>query len=130
MSGALASLQNSRPVRAFAFFVFVALAAYVVAQFILGDINSLLYLGLFIGAAIGVVTVLNNWRKGVYLFIAWILFEDLVRKYLGNNMAIYFAKDALVLLLYLSFFRARRVSPAEKFRPPFLVLLLCFIFFG
>jgi hypothetical protein len=113
------------------FLALVMLAAYEVAEFILGgDIDSLLYIGMLIAGAIGVVTVLNDWRKGVYLFLAWILFEDFVRKYLGNNMAIYFAKDVLVLLLYLSFFRARRTNLDERFRPPFLVLLLCFIFFG
>jgi hypothetical protein len=112
-------------------FVFVALAAYEVAQFVLeGDINYLLYLALFIAGAVGTVSVLNNWRKGVYLFISWILLEDFARKYLGNNMGIYFAKDALVLLIYLSYFRARGANPAERFRPPFLVPLICFIFFG
>jgi len=111
--------------------VLVALAAYELAELILGgDINSLIYLGLLIAGAIGVVTVLNDWRKGVYLFLAWILFEDFVRKYLGNNMAIYFAKDVLALLLYLSFFRAQRTNRVERFRPSFLVLLLCFLFFG
>jgi hypothetical protein len=111
--------------------ILVAMVAYEVAELILGgDTNSLLYLGVFIVGAIGVVTVLNDWRKGVYLFVGWILFEDFVRKYLGNNMAIYFAKDVLVLLLYLSFFRARRASPVKRFRPPFLIPLLCFIFFG
>ncbi|MGA3200273.1 MAG: hypothetical protein ABSD89_12860 [Halobacteriota archaeon] len=132
MPGALASIRNPRsPVGAIVSLVLVALAAYELAELILGgDINSLIYLGLLIAGAIGVVTVLNDWRKGVYLFLAWILFEDFVRKYLGNNMAIYFAKDVLALLLYLSFFRAQRTNRVERFRPSFLVLLLCFLFFG
>jgi hypothetical protein len=132
MPGAIASIRNPRsPVFATVFYAVVALAAYEVAQFILGgDTNSIIYLGMFIAGAIGVVTVLNDWRKGVYLFLAWILFEDFVRKYLGNNMAIYFAKDGLVLLLYLSFFRARRTNTVERFRPSFLVPLLCFFFLG
>ena len=132
MPGALASLRSSRsPLRVFASLVLVTLAAYEVAQLILGgDINSLLYVGLFIAGAIGAVTVLNDWRKGVYLFLTWILFEDFVRKYLGNNMAIYFLKDVFALLLYLSFFGAGRINPAERLRPPFLVPLLCFIFLG
>jgi len=109
----------------------MALTAYELAELIIGeDVNSIIYLGLFITALIGVVAVLNDWRKGVYLFLAWILFEDLVRKYLGNNMAIYFAKDALALLLYISFFGALRGRRVERFRPPFLVLLLCFFFIG
>ena len=31
---------------------------------------------------------------GVYLFLAWLLVEDLPRKFLGNDMRLYFAKDA------------------------------------
>src|ERR1700690_738344 len=42
------------------------------------------------------IKILRNWRLGFYSFLIWLLFEDLVRKYLGNNMAIYFAKDVLV----------------------------------
>jgi len=132
MPGALASIRSPRsPVNAFVSLVLVALAAYEVAELILGgDINSLIYLGVFIAGAIGLVTVLNDWRKGVYLFLAWILFEDFVRKYLGNNMAIYFLKDVLASLLYLSFFRAQRTNRVERFRPSFLVPLLCFFFLG
>ena len=82
MREALTSFRSSRgAVWAFVSFVFTALVAYEVAQFVLAeDINYLLYFGLFLAGAIGAVTVLNNWRKGVYLFIAWILFEDIVRK--------------------------------------------------
>jgi hypothetical protein len=132
MPGPLGSIRSTRsPVFALVFFAVMALAAYEVSQFILaGDTNSLIYIAMFIVGAVGVITVLNDWRKGVYFFLAWILFEDFVRKYLGNNMAVYFVKDALVLLVYLSFFRARRNNPVERFRPPFLVLLLCFLFFG
>ena len=132
MHRALASIRSPRsPVFAVVFYALVALAAYEVAQFILrGDMSFLIYLGMFIVGAIGAVNVLNDWRNGVYLFLAWILFEDFVRKYLGNNMAIYFAKDVLALLLYLSFFRAQRNNPVERFRPPFIVPLFCFLFFG
>jgi hypothetical protein len=132
MYKALVSIRNLRsPVFTLVFYALAALAAYEVAQFILTeDISLLMYLGIVIAGAIGAVNVLNDWRKGVYLFVAWILFEDLFRKYLGNNMALYFAKDVLVLLLYLSFFRAQRVNLVERFRPPFIVPLLCFLFFG
>ena len=132
MLGSLGSIRSPRsPVFTLVFFGVMALVAYEVAQFILaGDVGSLIYLVMFIAGAVVIVTVLNDWRKGVYFFLAWILFEDFVRKYLGNNMAVYFAKDAIVFLLYLSFFRARRNNGVERFRPTFLVLLLCFVFFG
>ena len=84
---------------------------------------------LFIGSAF-VVGMLNSWRNGFYFFLAWLLFEDFARKYLGNNMAIYFAKDVLVAVVYLSFFIASRRKEVALFRPPFLVPLLLFIWFG
>src|SRR5215472_12105060 len=74
-----------------AFFVYAAdkAAAYVIA----GDLAGLAYVALgFVGCAF-VVAMLNNWRNGLYFFLAWLLFEDLARKFLGNNMAIFFAKD-------------------------------------
>src|SRR5271165_1828622 len=110
MLGTHSFIRGSRsPVVTILAIILMALTAYELAELIIGeDVNSIIYLGLFITALIGVVAVLNDWRKGVYLVLAWILFEDLVRKYLGNNMAIYFAKDALALLLYISFFGALR----------------------
>ncbi len=77
-------------------------ASYVIAD----DMTGLAYVTLaFVGFAF-VVTMLSDWRNGLYFFLAWLLFEDLVRKFLGNNMAIYFAKDVLAAVVYLSFFVA------------------------
>src|SRR5208282_3096500 len=93
--GTLPSLRVSRnPLVAFGLFAIVIFAAYKAAQAILAnDLTSLGYAALlFVGGAV-VVTILNDWRRGLYFLVAWILFEDFVRKYLGNNMAIYFAKD-------------------------------------
>jgi hypothetical protein len=62
--------------------------------------------------------IISDWRSGVYLFLVWLLFEDLVRKYMGNNMTIYFTKDALVGVTYLAFVKAAR--PRVGFLPPAL----------
>lgn len=72
--------------------------------------------------------IIRDWRSGVYLFFIWLLFEDIVRKYMGNNMAIYFAKDALVGITYLVFFnrscqKVRFLSPIVKFSLGSFVLL-------
>jgi len=109
----------------------VIFAAYKAAGAILADdLNSLALAALlFVGGAV-VIAVLNDWRKGLYLLFAWILFEDFVRKYLGNNMAIYFIKDALAIVLYLSFFRARLAKRVERFRIPFRIPLLLFFWVG
>ena len=105
--------------------------AYELAQDILaGDLTGLLYLALLIVGGVLVMAILNDWRRGLYLLVGWILFEDFVRKFLGNNMAIYFAKDALAIVLYISFFRARLAKRAEKFRIPFRIALLVFIWLG
>ncbi len=127
--GTLPSLRTSRnPLVAFGLFLAVIFLGYKAAAAILaGDLNVLAFAALlFVGGAV-VIAVFNDWRRGLYLLFAWILFEDFVRKYLGNNMVIFFAKDALAIILYLSFFRAKR---AEKFRIPFRIPLLLLFWVG
>jgi len=74
--------------------------------------------------------ILNNWREGFYLFMVWLLFEDLIRKYMGNNMYIFFAKDFLVGATYLSFLLNLQRRREATFRPPFLLALGAFLLFG
>jgi len=83
-------------------------------------------------AALGVAgKTLTDWRSGVYLFLTWLLFEDLVRKYMGNSMYIYFGKDALIGVTYTSLLMARwRGEQTEPFRPPFKYALGLFFLLG
>jgi len=132
MIGSLPSFRFSRsPGLTLVAFIGVLCLAYEVAQLVLeGDITTLVMSGLvFLGLAV-VVAILNDWRRGVYLLLGWILFEDLFRKYLGNNMAVFFTKDILAVVLYISFFAAHRERLVKKFKPPFLIPLLIFIWFG
>src|SRR5438445_9773362 len=77
----------------------IALAAYECADLIVEDhLHTLYYAGLMILGLVALVVILKDWRKGVYAFVAWIAVEDLIRKYLGNDMIIYFAKDFLALV--------------------------------
>lgn len=129
-----APLGSSRNRSLLSITVFLAaiLAAYCSAEVILGsDVErlALALAALGLAAAALAVAVLNDWRRGVYLFFGWLFFEDLFRKFLGNNMAIYFAKDGLLAVVYLSFFRAWRRGKVTSFRPPFLVPLLIFVWF-
>ena len=103
-------------------------AAYQTAQIVLaGDITKLEYVAvLLMGIAVS-LAILKDWRRGLYIFLGWILFEDLVRKYLGNNMVIYFAKDALVVTVYLAFFRGKKATTRGRFKPPFWVPFLIFL---
>ena len=130
--GMLPSLSSSRKqVVGIGFFLVVIFLAYKAAEAILADdLTSMIYAAFLAGGVVVVVAILNDWRRGVYIFFAWIFLEDFVRKFLGNNMAIYFGKDALVVLLYLSFLRAQFTARPEKFRIPFRIPLLVFFWFG
>ena len=95
------------------------LAAWIVA----GSDKNLIMFGLGLAIIAIVVHILNDWRSGVLLFLIWLLFEDLARKYLGNSMVLYFAKDFLVAIAYLSFYFAKRRREVHIFKFPFLVPL-------
>ncbi len=108
-----------------------ALAAYLAAEYVIsGDFTGMAYAGMALVGGVIVIGILNNWRNGVYFFLSWLLFEDFARKFLGNNMAIYFAKDFLGLVVFISFLTAYRRKEVTSFRPPFLVPVLVFIWFG
>jgi len=129
---ALPSLRNSRnPLVALVAVALVLFLAYQAAETILaGDVTNLGYAAVLAIAAVVFIAILNDWRRGLYIFVAWLLFEDFARKFLGNNMAIYFAKDVLVLILYLSFFRAQIRSRERALKVPFKLPLLAFIWLG
>jgi hypothetical protein len=105
--------------------------AYQCAQWVINDdMQGMAFAGLVIVGGAVVIGILNNWRNGVYLFLAWLLFEDFARKFLGNNMAIYFAKDFLLLVVYISFFADCRRRKVKLFKAPFIVPVVVFIWFG
>jgi hypothetical protein len=132
ITSALSSGQFRRgPLLTFGTLVVGAFAAYQSAEYVIsGDITSLVYVGMVVVGGTIVIGILNNWRNGVYFFLSWLLFEDLARKFLGNNMAIYFAKDFLALVVYISFLAAMRRKEVTSFRPPFLGPVLIFVWFG
>jgi hypothetical protein len=101
--------------------------AWTVAHWVANEQTNLLLLT-GVGCVLLAVafTILRNWRAGFYLFVIWLMFEDLIRKYLGNNMAIFFAKDCLAGLSYISLLLAIRRKQAKVFRPPFLLALSLF----
>jgi hypothetical protein len=112
-------------------FAIFFVSAYGLADYVIvGDFVGLSYVGLAVIVGASVIVILNDWRTGTLLFFGWIFFEDFARKYLGNNMAIYFGKDVIVAIVYLSFIMARRRHEAQYFRPPFYIPLLLFFWFG
>jgi hypothetical protein len=94
------------------------------------DFGTLEYATLGFAGLCVAVTILRKWRTGFYLFLVWMLVEDLIRKYLGNNMAIYFAKDILAGLVYISFFAEIRRGREKLFHPPFIMFLMAFVWLG
>ena len=102
------------------------LAAWIVS----GSDQNLIMFGLSLIVVALVVHILNDWRSGVTVFLVWLLFEDLARKYLGNSMTVYFAKDFLVAVAYFSFYFAKRRREVEIFKPPFLIALVLFVALG
>jgi len=110
--------------------VLIALAAYACAYLVIkDDLLTLYYVGLAVLGIVALVAILKNWRAGVYYFVAWIAVEDLIRKFLGNNMIVYFAKDFLAIALYLSFFVARKSTLTKLWRPPFLITFFVFFWY-
>jgi hypothetical protein len=99
------------------------MATWIIA----GSDRMLIMFGLGLVVCALVVHILNDWRSGVLLFMLWLLFEDLARKYLSNSMVVFFAKDLLIGVAYLSFYFAKRRREVAIFKIPFLVPLSIFI---
>jgi len=96
----------------------------------IGDTAFLIYAALGFAACAATVVIMQNWRTGFYIFFVWMMFEDLVRKYMGNGLALFFGKDVLLALIYLSFYAAVRKGREKTFRPPFLFFFSLFFWLG
>jgi len=99
-------------------------------KIVAGDLEGIVFASLVFGACAVGFTILRNWRLGFYLFLIWLLFEDLGRKYLGNNLAMFFGKDLLAALVYIALFVEIRKGREKTFRPPFLLPLAIFVWLG
>ncbi len=86
--------------------------------------------GLLALALLGVLLALRDWRTGVMLLLVWLAFEDLPRKYLGNNLLIFFGKDLLAGAVYVSFLLQLAARRVQLFRASFLVPLSLFMGLG
>lgn len=127
MNLARVSERNKQRLITVAVWLLGAWMAWVVAHWVAEEQTDLLLLRAVGGVLLVVAFVIvRNWRAGFYFFIVWLMFEDLIRKYLGNNMAIFFAKDCLAGLSYISLLLAIRRNQAKLFRPPFLLALSLF----
>jgi hypothetical protein len=130
LSNRIPTIRSQTLVGTSLFFLGLCLAYEIGGKIAAGDLNSLAFITLgFIVCAVA-VTILRNWRAGFYSFLTWLLFEDLARKYMGNSTALFFGKDVLAFLTYLSLFAAVRAGREKAFRPKFLLFLAIFVWLG
>ncbi len=78
------------------------LAWEVGGKIVADDERSLIFGVLIFAGCLVAAMILRNWRTGFYLFFVWMMFEDLFRKYMGNGLALFFGKDILLALVYMS----------------------------
>jgi hypothetical protein len=120
---------DSRRLRAWGLFAGVFVLTWVLAGWIVSG-NSIYLIMAAVASAglVATVVILQEWRAGIFIFLVWLVFEDLIRKYAGNGLFMFFGKDIIVGITYISMLAARRRGQLLTFKPPFLVWLL--IFFG
>src|SRR6202167_2856356 len=112
-------------------FALAMLLAWQIGSVINGkDERALIFAAVGLAGFFVIVTILRNWRTGFYLFLVWMLFEDLFRKYMGNGAALFFGKDILTALVYISLFAEIRLGREKRFRAPFLLFLSFFFLLG
>jgi hypothetical protein len=127
----IGSAWGKRHVQGLVICLMVIGVIWVLTNWIISGSDQMLITSGLVVVLLGVIVqILNDWRAGVLLFLVWLLFEDLARKYLGNNMAVYVAKDVLIGIAYFSFFIAKRNRRVDVFQPPFRLPLLFFFWFA
>ncbi|HET9399898.1 MAG TPA: hypothetical protein VFO34_03020 [Candidatus Acidoferrales bacterium] len=76
------------------------------------------------------LAILQNWRRGIYLFLVWLVFEDFIRKFSGNSTGMFFVKDIIAGMMFISMFAAWRRHRLPVFHPKFAKWLLLFVGLG
>lgn len=105
--------------------------AWMMANWIAGGkTEQIIYVFLAGVVCVTGAVIFQDWRSGFYLFLFWVVCEDLARKYMSNNMAIYFGKDVLVIFIYISLFLSVRRHRDKFLRPPFVMPLIIFFWFA
>jgi len=118
---------DSRLIRTVAFMVGIFFLTWTLANWIIT--NNTIYMAMSILGVLGIVmsmAILKDWRTGLFIFLCWLVLEDMIRKYLGNSVIIFFAKDVILGITYFSMLLARRKNQLLTFRPPFIVGLAIF----
>ena len=130
LSPRIPAIRNQALIGMSLFVLALWLAWVVGGKIVAEDMRSILLAILVFGGCVVVGTALRNWRTGFYLFFVWMLFEDLVRKFMGNSLELFFGKDILLVFVYLALFVEVRRGREKSFRPPFLLFLSLFVWLG
>lgn len=112
------------------FLVSIWMALQVGERIARGDLRTVEFAALAFTGCGAALVILQSWRTGFYFFLAWLLFEDLARKYMSNSVALFFGKDVLAALTFVSLYSAIRRGREKTFRPPFLMPLAIFVWLG
>lgn len=130
LNGRISTLRNQTIV-GFLVFVSGVLIAWRAGETIAaGDLQTVEFAAIGAAALGAALVVLRSWRTGFYFFLGWLLFEDLARKYMNNGVALFFGKDVLAALVYVSLYAAIRKGREKTFRFPFLLPLAVFVWLG
>jgi hypothetical protein len=127
MSNFSTGATDSRLVRTVAMMVGLFLLTYTVSIWVIT--NNKVYMALSVIAVLGLImtmSILKDWRSGLFIFLCWLVLEDMIRKYLGNSLIIFFAKDVIIGITYFSMLLARRKNQLLVFKPPFMFWLAIF----
>jgi hypothetical protein len=95
-----------------------------------GSSIYLILIGVLCTGIVVLISILNDWRIGVFIFLIWLVFEDLIRKFAGNSLFMFFGKDIIIGMVYFSMLVAHRRGRLSVFKPPFLVWLGIFFCLG
>jgi len=127
MNASVRSLSGNRSIHGIVIGLGILAVTWELATWIVAGQDKLLFFaGIGIAVVAATVHIFNNWRSGFYIFVAWLMFEDLARKFLGNNMIIFFAKDFLVAVIYIACLIAKRRRQFDTIRFPFWLPLSVF----
>jgi hypothetical protein len=127
MANFASGVLDTRLVRTIFMLVGLFYFTYTVAQWVITDNTA--YMVLSVIAVLGVImtmAILKDWRSGLVIFLCWLVLEDMIRKYFGNSLIIFFAKDVIIGITYFSMLLARRKNQLLVFKPPFMFWLAIF----
>ncbi|MEK7624465.1 MAG: hypothetical protein AAB404_01950 [Patescibacteria group bacterium] len=88
----------------------------------------MIYLLGIITLVVLVVAILSRWRWGVFIVFAWLLLEDLIRRFIpGQPPQTMLVKDILIALTFFSFLLYFFFRNKKIWKPPFWGILLIFV---